>query len=86
MFVPNITTIGKLEFLTFHAKKAFNQLRLAFLYDLVFQYFDLKCHIRTETDASGYAISGVLSQLTSDNLGEWNSIAYFSKKMIFGDT
>ena len=35
-----------------------------------------------KTDALGYAISGVLSQLTSDNLSWWYSIAFYSQKMI----
>ena len=33
-------------------------------------------------DALGYAIGGILSRLTSDDLGQWYPIAFFSKKMI----
>ena len=63
MRMPNIGAIGKHNFLTPNAKKAFNQLQLAFIKAPILQYFDLESHIRIETDASGYAISRVLSQL-----------------------
>ena len=55
-------------FLTSDARKAFNQLKQVFTKALIFQHFDLKYHIRIETNASGYAIGGDLSQLTSDHL------------------
>ncbi len=45
-----------------------------------------KCHIQIETDVSGYAIGGILSQLTSDNLGRWHPVAFFSRKMILAET
>ena len=50
------------------AREAFNQLRQAFTKALIFQHFDLECHIRIETDTSGYTIERVLNQLTSDHL------------------
>ena len=34
-YVPNIRAIGKLNFLTFDTKKAFNQLRLVFIKALI---------------------------------------------------
>ncbi len=37
-------------------------------------------------DASGYAIGGILSQLTSDDSGQWHPVAFFSKKMIRSET
>ena len=58
-------TKARPKFLTLNAKTAFNHLRLAFIEALIFQHFDLKYHIWIETDALGYAISEVLSQLTS---------------------
>ncbi len=33
-------------------------------------------------DASGYAIGRILSELTSDDLGQWHLVAFFSRKMI----
>ena len=59
---------GEPTFLTLNAKKAFNQLRQAFTKFLILCHFDPKCYIRIETDTSGYAIGGVLSQLTFDYL------------------
>ena len=55
-------------FLTPYARETFNQLRQAFTKAPILQHFDPECHIRIETDNSGYAIKGVLSQLTSDYL------------------
>ena len=81
---------GEPTFLTPDAREAFNQLRQAFTEAPILQHFDPECHIRIETDASGYAIGGVLSQLTSDHLtsdqGQWHPIAYFSRKMIPAET
>ena len=54
-------------FLTVDARQAFTQLRQAFIEVSILSHFDLKCHIRIETNASGYAIGGVLNQLTSDS-------------------
>ena len=56
-------------FLTSGARKAFTELRQAFVKAPILHHFDLKRHIQVETDASGYAIGGVLSQLILDNLG-----------------
>ncbi len=47
----------------------------------ILNYFDSEHHIRIETDASGYAIGGILSQLTSDDSGRWHPIVFFSRKM-----
>ena len=54
------------KFLTPNARTAFNRLRLAFTEAPILRHFDPECHIRIETDASGYAIGGVLSQLASE--------------------
>ena len=62
-------TIGPLDFLTPRAKQVFTKLRQAFLKAPILQHFDLERHIQIETDISGYVIGGVLSQLTSDDLG-----------------
>ncbi len=57
-------------------------MRQAFLKALILNHFDPERHIRIETDASGYAIGEVLSQLTSDDSGRWHLVAFFSRKMI----
>ena len=64
----HLSAMGESTFLTSDAKEAFNQLRQAFTKALILWQFDPECHIRIETDALGYAIRGVLSQLTSDHL------------------
>ena len=48
----------------------FAELRQAFIKVPILHHFDPECHIQIETDASGYAIGGVLSKLTSDDLGQ----------------
>ena len=53
--------------LTSEAKLAFLQLRQAFTEAPILYHFDLKRHIRLKTDASGYAIGGILSQLTAES-------------------
>ena len=65
----NLPNFGATEsgpsFLTPEARSAFNRLRLAFTEAPILRHFDPECHIRIETDALGYAIGGVLSQLAS---------------------
>ena len=94
-----IRATGEPIFLFPGAREAFNQLRQAFTKALIFRYFDLEYHIWIETDASSYAIGGVLSQLTSDQVtlnsksistepdfGQWYLVAYFSRKKIPTET
>ena len=73
-------------YLTPDAKQGFTQLRQAFIKALIFQHFDPECYIRIETDASGYTIGGVLSQLTSDNLAQWHLVSFYLQKMISAET
>ena len=87
-------------FLTLEARLAFTRLRLAFTEAPILNHFDPERYIRIETDASGYAIGGVLSQLTSDqrasgsdensskssDVGQWHPVAFFSRKMIPAET
>ena len=73
-------------FLTSGARKAFTKLRQVFIKAPILHHFDPERHIRVETDASGYAIGGVLSQLTSDDSGRWHPVAFFSRKMIPAET
>ncbi len=74
------------SFLTTDTRRAFTELRQAFVEAPILNYFDQECHIGIETDASGYAIGGILSQLTSDDLGRWHLVAFFSKKIIPAET
>ena len=91
----NSNDLEEPKFLTSDAKKAFNRLRQAFTKVPILHHFDPKCHIRIEIDASGYAIGGVLSPLTSNQMisdraigsnVDWHPVAYFSKKMISVET
>ena len=77
---------GATGYLTPDAKRAFTQLRQAFTKAPILRHFDPECHIRIEIDASGYAIGGVLSQLTLNNLGQWHPVAFYSQKMILAET
>ncbi len=73
-------------FFTADARKAFTKLRLAFVKAPILNDFDPKRHIQIEMDASGYTIREVLSQLTSDDLGRWHPVVFFSRKMIPAET
>ena len=66
-------------FLSPEAQMAFRVLVRAFTTALFLQHFDVTLPIRLKTDASGYAISGILSQKHPDG---WRVTAYFSQKMI----
>ena len=59
----------KSDFFTSRARLAFTKLRQTFFKTPILYHFDLKCHIWIETDVSGYAISGVLSQLIFNDSG-----------------
>ena len=79
-------TVRSSDFLTPGAKQAFTELRQAFFKAPILHHFDPERHIRIETDVSGYAIGGVLSQLTLDDSGQWHLVAFFSQKMIPAET
>lgn len=72
-------TSRRAGFLSPEAQAAFRTLVLAFTTAPFLQHFEVALPIRLETDASGYAISGILSQKHSDG---WRVTAYFSRKMI----
>ena len=55
-------------FFTFKAKKNFIKLKQVFVKALIFNYFDFDHNISIEIDTSSYIISGIFSQLTSNNL------------------
>ena len=55
-----------IDFLTSEARAAFIRLLKVFTEAPILHHFDREYNIRIDTDASGYAIGGVHSQLTSD--------------------
>ena len=72
---------GNSNFLIPQAKLSFSWLRQAVTKAPILHHFDPECYIRIETDASGYAIGNILSQLTLES-GHWHRVAFFSTKMI----
>ena len=70
------------DYLISAIKKAFNHLRHPFTQAPILQHFDPERHIRIEINVSGYAIGGVINQLTLDNLSPWHLMAYYLQKMI----
>ena len=60
-FPNSKTEEARTGFLTPKTKLAFTQLRQAFVEAPILYHFDPKRHIRIETDASSYAIGGLLS-------------------------
>ena len=64
----NSNNLKEHKFLTSNAREVFNRLRQAFTKAPILRHFDLECHIRIETNVPGYAIGGVLSQLTSNQV------------------
>ncbi|SOV09702.1 uncharacterized protein UDID_19291 [Ustilago sp. UG-2017a] len=60
------------------AQQAFQQLIQAFTSAGVLQHFDYHLPTRLETDASDFAIAGVLKQ---EHEGRWHPVAFYSRKM-----
>ena len=60
-------------------KNAFNKLKNKMINSLILAISHPKQKIRLETNASGYAIGGVLSQLQEDN--SWRPVAYLFQVM-----
>ncbi len=65
--------------MTPEARRSFQELVATFTNSPFLVHFYAKRPIRLETDASGYAISGILLQKQET---EWKVTAYFSRKMI----
>ena len=65
-------------------KEAFRRLREAFTIAPVLRHFDPKKPIRIETDASGFALVGIISQQDdpTSTRSHWHPVAFWSRKMI----
>ena len=61
-------------------KGAFAKLKKAFTEASILRHFNLKKRIVIETDASGFIISRIISQLQEDN-GQWHPITFWSHKI-----
>ncbi|KAJ1044417.1 hypothetical protein NDA10_002065 [Ustilago hordei] len=75
--VKPIERFKKLE-LPEEAQQAFHKLIQAFTSAGVLQHFDYHLPTRLETDASDFAIAGVLKQ---EREGRWHPVAFYSRKM-----
>ncbi|SPC62440.1 related to retrotransposon nucleocapsid protein [Ustilago sp. UG-2017b] len=60
------------------AQQAFHKLIQAFMTAGVLRHFDYHLPTRLETDASNFAIAGVLKQ---EHDGRWHPVAFYSRKM-----
>ena len=67
------------DFLTQEARESFYSLKKAFAKSVLLHHFSPNRRTKLETDASGFAISGVLSQLVEN--GNWVPVAFYSRKM-----
>lgn len=65
MIIKNLT---KTIFLTSEVQVTFTQSWTTFTKTPIPYHFDLKCHIQIESNASGFAIIGVLNQLTFNHV------------------
>ena len=63
------------------ADQAFRRLTDAFSQAPLLTHFDPQLSIRIETDASEYALAGILTKLQEDNK-QWHPVAFHSQKMI----
>jgi hypothetical protein len=65
-------------------RKAFQELRNLFLQVPILAHYNPSLPTRVETDGSGAAISGILSQqhTEEDNKAHWRPVAFFSRKLI----
>ena len=82
--ISNAKANFRTDFLTPEAKKAFIYLRKAFTKAPSLKHFDPEYHIWIEIDVLRYAISGVLSQLTLNQLSSNHMTHenYFSESKI----
>lgn len=74
---------GKFPGMNFHltknAKSSFHHLCSAFTTAPTLRHFDPLLFIRVETNALGFAISGILSQQHPET-GQWHPVAFWSRK------
>lgn len=66
------------------AQEAFEETKRCFVDAPVLAHFDPSRDSQLETDASGYAISGIYSQKQDD--GQWHPVAFYSRKLISAET
>ena len=77
--------VEEFSYLTLNTRWAFIQLRQAFIKTPILQDFDTEHYIRIKTDAFGYAISSILSQMILET-GQYHSVVCYSRKIILAKT
>ena len=60
--------------------QVFKRLHTSFISAPMLIHFNPEFHLRIKTDALGYALAGILSQLVSE--GTWHPVTFWSRKMI----
>jgi hypothetical protein len=71
--IKNRRKSGKFEWPE-QAARVFRELREAFTKDPLFRHFDPNQPIRMETDASRFAVAGILTQ--PDSEGQWRPVVF----------
>ena len=68
---------------TVEADQAFHKLKSCFADDIILAHYNPELQSKVETDASGKALGGILSQAHSTPRGRvvWRPVAFFSRKM-----
>jgi transposase InsO family protein len=69
---------------TKEARRAFEELKERFTSAPILVHHDPRRRIRIESDASGFAVAAILSELCDD--GQWHPIAFWSRKMTDPET
>ena len=73
---------GRAFIWTKEAAEAFDKLKTAFTTAPILRHFDPALRILVETDASGFAVAGMISQLFGEGAGaRWHPVAFYSRKM-----
>jgi hypothetical protein len=68
--------------LTERGKEAFHKIKTEFSKAPLLRHFDIEKPIRVETDASGFAIAGILSQQhVTEQEAHWHPVAFWSRKL-----
>lgn len=77
----SLKVINNSKFLILMTKLAFFRFKQTFIKTSILYHFNLKYYIQNETNASGYVIGYIFSQLIPKS-GKWHLVAFFSKKII----
>ncbi|RMZ74716.1 hypothetical protein DV738_g5685, partial [Chaetothyriales sp. CBS 135597] len=77
-FISHYSKVGEEQ------REAFNELKRVFINAPLLRHYDPDAPVTLETDASGFAISAVISQQAADGGStgaHWHPVAFFSRKL-----